>query len=317
MYCFIINPCSGCGRGLRVWKKIEQQLMCEGAEYRAFMAEGPGQASKIAVELTKGRGTGQIIVVVGADDTFGEVLDGLNLGENVTLGYIPAGSRKDLARSLRLPLNSRRCLRRIFSPRQYRCLDYGLLTYGEDSMRHRRFAVSAGMGLTAAACKSAPEGIGGTERGIFKNRFGAARRLFRRAQYLAGGIRQLIKAKPSKGYILLDRTRKVEFNHMYFVSAHIHPSEGGGFYFAPEADPGDGKLEICVASHSSKLRLIPMLIRSRLPRFVKRKGVRVYECREARIHMDRPAPIHTDGEICRFQSDLEIQCIEKKIRVIV
>ena len=61
---------------------------------------------------------------------------------------------------------------------------------------------------------------------------------------------------------------------------------------------GDGKLEICVASHSSKLRLIPMLIRSRLPRFVKRKGVRVYECREARIHMDRPAPIHTDGEIC-------------------
>ena len=61
MYCFIINPCSGCGRGLRVWKKIEQQLMCEGAEYRAFMAEGPGQASKIAGELTKGRGTGQTI----------------------------------------------------------------------------------------------------------------------------------------------------------------------------------------------------------------------------------------------------------------
>ena len=72
MYCFIINPCSGCGRGLRVWKKIEQQLMCEGAEYRAFMAEGPGQASKIAGELTKGRGTGQTIVVVGADDTFGD-----------------------------------------------------------------------------------------------------------------------------------------------------------------------------------------------------------------------------------------------------
>lgn len=46
MYCFIINPCSGCGRGLRVWKKIEQQLMCEGAEYRAFMAEGPDRRRK-------------------------------------------------------------------------------------------------------------------------------------------------------------------------------------------------------------------------------------------------------------------------------
>ena len=78
---------------------------------------------------------------------------------------------------------------------------------------------------------------------------------------------------------------------MYFVSTHIHPSEGGGFYFAPGADPGDGKLAICVASHSSKLRLVPMLFRARLPRFVKRKGVRIYECREAKIHMDRPVAV--------------------------
>lgn len=317
MYCFIIDPCSGCGRGLRVWKKIEQQLVCEKAEYRAFMAEEPGQASKIAGELTKGRGTGQTIVVVGADDTFGAVLDGLNLGENVTLGYIPAGSRKDLAKSLRLPSSSRRCLRRIFCPRQYRYLDYGLVTYGEDSLRHRRFAVSAGIGLTAAVRGRAQEGTVVHAQGLSGNRFGAVRRFMKRVQYLAGGLWQLVKAKPSKGYILLDRTRKVEFNHMYFVSVHIHPSEGGGFYFAPEADPGDGKLEICVASHSSKLRLLSLLIRTKLPRFVKRKGVRVYECREARIHMDRPAAVHTDGESCRFQSDLEIQCIERKIRVIV
>lgn len=317
MYCFIIDPCSGCGRGLRVWKKIEQQLMCEGAEYRAFMAEKPGQASKIAGELTKERSAGLTIAVVGADDTFGEVLDGLNMGENVTLGYIPAGSRRDLAKSLRLPRSSKRCLHRIFCPRQYRCLDYGLLTYGENSLCHRRFAVSAGMGLTAAVCRSVPGTISGTEHGFLKKRLGAVCRLIKRVQYLAGGLWQLVKAKPSKGYILLDRTRKVEFNHMYFVSACIHPSEGGGFCFAPEADPGDGRLEICVASHSSKLRLIPMLIRARLPRFVKRKGVRTYVCREARIHMDRPAAVHIDGEGCRFQSDLEIQCIEKKIRVIV
>lgn len=317
MYCFIINPCSDCGRGLRVWKKIEQQLMCEGAEYRAFMAEGPGQASKIAGELTKGRGTGHTIVVVGADDTFGEVLDGLNLGEDVTLGYIPAGSRRDLAKSLHLPFSSRRCLRRIFFPRQYRYLDYGLVTYGEDSLRHRRFAVSAGMGLTAAVCKDIQGGLHAGKREPESGRFGVIRRMAERVRYFGWGIWQLMKAEPSKGYILLDRTRKVEFNHMYFVSAHIHPSEGGGFYFAPGADPGDGKLAICVASHSSKLRLVPMLFRARLPRFVKRKGVRTYECREAKIHMDRPVAVHTDGENCRIQNDLEIQCIERKIRVIV
>ena len=55
MYCFIINPCSGCGRGLRVWKKIEQQLMCEGAEYRAFMAEGPGRRCENSGGADKGK----------------------------------------------------------------------------------------------------------------------------------------------------------------------------------------------------------------------------------------------------------------------
>ncbi len=32
------------------------------------------------------------------------------------------------------------------------------------------------------------------------------------------GLKQLFLAKPTKGYILLDGTQKVEFNHIYFIT---------------------------------------------------------------------------------------------------
>lgn len=308
MYYFIVNPHSRHGRGLKIWKKIEQQLRRKGAEYEAFLTERPGQAAEIADDLTRGCRGAMTIVAVGGDGTLGEVLDGLNFCGSLTLGYIPAGRGNDLAKSLGLPASPSGCLKRIFCPKRYRFLDYGLVTYGEETLRHRRFIVSAGIGLDAAVCHS-----------LLYQKPGFLRKHvpLPESGYLTAGLWQLLKAKPSKGYILLDRARKVEFNHIYFISAQIHPSEGGGFCFAPKTDPGDGKMTVCVVSHSSKLGLVPIFLRARLCLFSKKKGVRSYECREALIHTERPMAVHTDGESCQYQSDLEIRCIEKKIKMIV
>lgn len=308
MYYFIVNPHARQGHGLKIWKKIEQQLMQEKKEYRAFLTERSGEASEIADDLTRGCRDFLTIVVVGGDGTFGEVLDGLNFNGNLTLGYIPVRRGSDLARSLHLPRNSRRCLKRILSPRRYRYLDYGLVTYGEETLRHRRFIVSAGIGLDAAVCHSLLCRGESFFQKCYPIRMGGS---------LAAGLWQLFKAKPSRGYILLDRTKKVEFNHIFFISAQIHPSEGGGFYFAPHADPGDGKLTVCVVSYSSKFKLIPLFLRTRLSFLPNKKGVRTYECREALIHTERPMAVHTDGESCQYQNDLDIRCIEKKIRMLV
>uniref|UniRef100_UPI003261981C hypothetical protein n=1 Tax=Clostridium sp. NkU-1 TaxID=1095009 RepID=UPI003261981C len=66
------------------------------------------------------------------------------------------------------------------------------------------------------------------------------------------GIRQLILAKPSKGYILLNGVQKIEFSNAYFISVHIHPYEGGGFKFAPDANFEDGQLSVCVMNNRKK-----------------------------------------------------------------
>ena len=74
---------------------------------------------------------------------------------------------------------------------------------------------------------------------------------FRRLSYLLLGISQFFKCRSSRGYIVLDGVKRVEFNNILFISCHIQPSEGGGFVFAPKADGKDGLMNICVVSYAT------------------------------------------------------------------
>ena len=305
MYYFIVNPNSGGGKGYRIWRKLERQLKDTCVEYEAYFTTGHGDARDIARKLTEGCKEARIIIVAGGDGTINEVLDGLCFCAPLTLGYIPGGNGNDFARSLRLPKNPVRCLKKILYPKYHKLVDYGVLSYGEEEAKHRRFAVSAGIGFDAAVCHSILHG-----GSVIKEKG-------RKLRYLAVGLKQLIKAKPSKGYILLDGVQKVEFNHIFFISAHIHPYEGGGFRFAPGAKYDDGKLTLCVAHPSGRWKLLPILIDALVGKKKSRPGVRRFECREVTIHLDRPMPVHVDGESCLVQKDIEISCIQKKMRMIV
>lgn len=307
MYVFIINPHSCCGKGERIWKKLKKLLEKERVSYESYLTRQPGDARIYAKTLTESGQDAKVIVAVGGDGTLNEVLDGLHFCCPITLGYIPAGSGNDFARSLCLPASPRRALKKILSSPYYQLLDYGVLTYGNQA-EHRRFAVSAGMGLDAAVCAGIHDSaLGRLLKCLHLERF----------SYIILGIVQLFWAKPVKGYIVLDRVKKIEFNHIYFMSAHIHPYEGGGFRFAPGADGSDGKLSVCVVSHGNKRKLMNTLVSALFGRRKEIRGIRRYECREVAFYAERSLPVHTDGEFCGVWERLEASCIGKKIRLII
>ena len=99
----------------------------------------------------------------------------------------------------------------------------------------------------------------------------------RRFCYLLLGLWQLLAARPVKGYILMDGDRKVEFNYIYQVSAHIHPYEAGGYKFAPGADCSDGHLTVCVISQSDKRKVASLLLGTFLHGGRRCRGVRTFE----------------------------------------
>lgn len=307
MYYFIVNPNSNRGLGEKIWRKLEDEVQDSGIEYQVQMTKARGDATALASALTEGVKDPRVIVGVGGDGTMNEILNGLSFDGPITLGYIPTGTGNDLARSLKLPRNPKQCLKKLLYPKYHKCLDYGVITYGQEELQKRRFMVSSGIGLDAAVCHQLLSGK--------KKHIGCHKRDGLR--YIAFGIRQLLIARPVKGYLILDGVKKVEFNHIYFISSHIHPWEGGGFKFAPNADCSDGKLSVCVVHNSSKLRLIPVLIDGFIGRMGHHKGVRFYDCNEVQIHTERPMAVHVDGESCQLQTDLHLRCVEKRVRMMV
>ncbi len=308
MYYFIVNPSANRGHGEKVWRKLEHRLERLKIGYEVWMTQAPGDALVFASRLQGKSQEPCVIVAVGGDGTFNEILNGLSFEGEVTLGYIPAGAGNDFARGLKLPRSSVRCLKKILNSHCYKRIDYGVLSYENGAPVHRRFAVSSGMGLDAAVCQNL------LERRDRKRR---NPRISGRLFYLLPALRQLLWAKPVRGYLLLDGVKKIEFNHIYLISAYIHPYEGGGFRFAPKADGSDGLLEMCVVHNSSKSGLWPVLVDALLGKTGRRRGVRFYSCREATVHVEQPMPVHADGENCYSQTDIHLRCIEKTIRMIV
>lgn len=306
MYYFIVNPNAGWGRGGRIWRVLSCYMEKHQVEYEAYLTTEKGDARNLAQKLTAGRKEPMVLIGVGGDGTMNELVDGLTFSSHLTLGYIPAGSANDFRRGLKLTANPIRGLKRILAARRHRLLDYGIISYGEQAVEHRRFLVSAGIGLDAAVCQEI------AEKRLNRRRllpFGKS------LAYILAGLGQILKCHPCKGYIILDGVRRVEFNHIAFIACHIQPYEGGGFKLAPEADGSDGRLTVCVASHASRRKLLSVFLEA-LKGGRRQKGIRCYECGEAVIHTERLLPVHVDGESCGLQGDLQVSCVPRKVRIV-
>ncbi|HIR88012.1 MAG TPA: YegS/Rv2252/BmrU family lipid kinase [Candidatus Fimimorpha faecalis] len=310
----IVNPNSRSGKGMKVWNKVEGMFQDSGKEYKVYFTQFEGHAKQIAAELTKihsNYNSEIMIVVVGGDGTINEVINGIAFERNVVLGYIPTGSGNDFARSLKC---SEKCLeyvtkrvKHILNPSEYEWLDYGVVLTGGEQVTNRRFAVSCGMGMDAEVCYD----LLNSKTKRFFNRYHLTR-----ISYLLTGIYRLLHFTPVDGVLEIDTGKKYPMTKICFVSFHIHPFEGGGFKFAPKANYSDGLIDVCMVYGRGKLSLVPILLKAILGHHIRKKGVRIVQCKEARLIVNEPCKVHADGEAFGMQDDISVRCISKRIRII-
>lgn len=126
----IINPAAGRGRAGRRWPSIRGLLARQLGPVDTWVTSAPGDAARMAASLAR-RGT-DLLVCVGGDGTFNEVVNGYLQGTEpgagtVPLALYPSGTGGDLARSLGLPKEIEAFLR-VVSEARICWMDLGRLT---------------------------------------------------------------------------------------------------------------------------------------------------------------------------------------------
>ena len=289
-YTFIVNPKSSSGNGAMIWKRIEPELMKRRVEYEVRFTRYARHAVEIAAEATAD-GEERVLVVLGGDGTMNEVVSGISDSGKVILGSIPTGSGNDFSRAPGLPKDPLRALEVIL-----------------DQDREYRFAVSTGIGFDAAVCHCvAKSGLK-----VLLNKFGLGR-----LSYLIIAIQRLLGDKRVPCKLWLDDGPPIAFEGIYFAAVMNHPYEGGGFFFCPKAEIGDGYLDVIVVSDIPTWKIFLLLPTAFWGGHVKYHGIDVFRCRRARLECGEALPVHTDGEPIPAEMSLEAGLCENQVRLIV
>lgn len=270
----IANPAAGGGRGARAAERGRRRLLRAGLEVSLDWTQRRGQARELAA-AARDRGSA-VVVVCGGDGTVAEVLPEL-AGRDRSLGLLPAGTCNDLARALGIPVRLEPALRVLLEGRP-RPIDLG-------RCGGHRFATVASFGFDAEVGEEMAEG-----RSPFPGTAG----------YLYTALRRLRGYHPAP--VRLRGEFGVREQEVFLVAAGNTRSYGGGMRICPEADPTDGRLDLCLVDGSISPREVLALV----PR-IFRGG----HLRSAAVHMLRSSWVEIealDGSPISLRADGERLC---------
>ena len=288
----VVNPCAGRRKGLRALPKL----------HRLFDENG----YSVTDHVTASRGDGQtfvegatdfdMILCVGGDGTLNEVITGvLRSGKDTPVGYIPAGSTNDFARSLGIPYKPMKAAKQILSEPPMK-LDIGY--YGD-----RYFTYVASFGIFTRTSYSAPQKL--------KNAIG-------HLAYILHGIREVVHIHPVEAEIETE-DGKVSRERFIFGSFSNSTSFGGVLRLNPaEVDFSDGKFEVMLIRPPENPRQLSRCLRA-LRKGKPYDSEQITFFRERKVTVRFPsndAPFSLDGEYAEGKNEIEIGVLHQPITML-
>ena len=302
-YKIIVNPTSGRGYAEKMIPAIEDKLKEIGLDFDLVQTERPWHAAELAEQAALDGY--DVVVSASGDGTANEVINGLmnaqNKGKNKTaMGIITVGTGNDLAYGMNIPGNFDECFS-VLSEDNRRLMDIGLVS-GGDYPDGRYFANGVGMGFDAAVGFEAVK-IRWT-RGLLAYLIAAVRTVF---LYFTAPLVQ----------ITYDENCIEQTSLM--TSIMNGQRMGGGFYMAPNGDPGDGWLDLCIAASASKMRIFQLITYFMKGTQATQPEVKTGRARKISITAIKGTlPAHCDGEtLCYSGEKLVIELLPKRIEFII
>lgn len=271
----IVNPTAGSGRGARLVPWLREQMAASDVA-ELHVTEDAAQPAALAAEAAV-RGCRRVIAV-GGDGTVQAVVNGLlGAARGVEMGVMPVGSGNDLARSLGLPADTATAWHVATGPTT-RLIDVARARNGEGS--ERWFASAGGIGFDAQVAAAMA-----TRRGWQAGRVG----------YLLTTLSELRRFSNRRVRMTLDG--EVLERQVLFVAIANGAYYGGGMRIAPDAEPDDGVLDLCVVGNISRLTAIREMRNLYRGTHVRNRAVSMHTvARSLTVEGDAETRVHLDGE---------------------
>ncbi|MFZ5911362.1 MAG: diacylglycerol/lipid kinase family protein [Chloroflexota bacterium] len=294
----ILNPYSNRWNSRKRWPQAEAALKAAGVEFDLVVSQRKGQVMELAEEAT--RGGFSPVIVAGGDGTINEAVNGMVrvaksdqelLGP---LGVMPLGSANDLAVNLGLPLDLPSAAQ-VIAAGKARLLDVGKLN-------ERCFVNNSAAGLEPYVTTK-HERIHWI-KGIVR--------------YLAAAIWAIMDKPEWQGDVHWDDG---EYHGPLSLVSIGNSPRTGGFYMTPHADPFDGKLTFAYGHRATRLGLFQALPRAMKPgegNYLELPGMYEVHTTRLTIHLAKPSPAHTDGELFPdYKQDFAYSIFPARLKILL
>ncbi len=295
----IANPAAHSGRGAEGADFARHFLGSYSTATRGYevrLTGGPGDA----VGMAAGAVGFDTVLALGGDGVIHEVVNGLmRLPESARpqLGIIPLGSGNDYARTLGMVKNDVEGAFAQLVRGTVRELEVGRVS-GIHFMQTLSFGLDAAIALDTTDRRAANTSQEGE------------------ALFITSGLKILSRAR--EGFpctARFDDEGPVDLRTLIFA-VQVGPTYGGGFRVCPDADPGDGLLDVC---YNVKKPAVPHLLAlfglARSGRHARSRVMRLRRIRHAELDFAEEPPCQVDGERLAG-THFKIDVIPRALRVI-
>jgi diacylglycerol kinase (ATP) len=284
---YIVNVNAKNSHSIQVWKKFRNQLKLNKRDI--YYTASPEEVKNIVqCAVIESLGKKLLVVGVGGDGTISGIINQCIGYENVTVGYLPAGSGNDFARGYLWPVKAEHGAKavQLVQQKQLKEKYHDTGYYELEGYRDGHFVNSIGAGFDATITEKAANSS--IKKWLNKLSMG-------KLIYAVLVLSEAITYKPTPLEAVINGEKK-RFTRTWFITISNQPYYGGGMKISPTADSSDGLLDITIVHSLSRLKLLVVFLSVFSGRHTLYKEVETYKAKDIVITSAASVPVQADGD---------------------